>query len=469
MVVIAVACNGGLTGTAPTGSSANISSTAVTPPVTLNVPAGVTAKCGLTVLTDRNLITRCRFTNTTAARTRFLYCMMMDLRSDLRGPVPGLSGDHVRVQRSGSTVSCTKQDATGQFSETSFHFGCVEVDLEPGASIIATMQGATPYQPPAGLAFKAQDFLVTYADSAVVDPADTYDGTNCRLGANEEQAGFVTFDFSGGLIGAYWVVAHVPFVDPYIVHQPQDGPPAPKEYALFDDAPCTPTSLDVRVADLEPCPDAADPPPPTEVEIKLFYFVSESAPEGDTFPSQLEVETRGDTDRVRVEIDPAPGVAFDIPGGDELYGTLRVCASEPADRCEAPSLGEGSQLDVIVNVLDSETGELRFPQVVRYTADTEPPVVDVATVEGNELVATVRDATTSPLHATAMFETDGTWRSADMSADPALEVELEEDRPVDVRQFRAQVPEPRPETFVLLAQDSVFNLTFYGPHRLPGP
>src|SRR5438034_2914951 len=179
LVVTTCDGNGGLTG--GTSGSAAVASTAVTAQVSLPTPSGVTAKCGLTVLTDGKLIARCRFTNTTGQRVRFLYCMMMDLRQDLRADVPGTSGDHVTVHKSGSTVTCTKIDAAGQFSPTSFHFGCQEVDLQAGQSTIVPFESASAYIPPSGVTVKAQDFLVTYADDAIVDPADTYDPTNCRL------------------------------------------------------------------------------------------------------------------------------------------------------------------------------------------------------------------------------------------------------------------------------------------------
>jgi hypothetical protein len=448
---------------------AAVASTAVTAQVDLPTPAGVQAKCGLTMLTDGKLIARCRFTNTTGQRQRFLYCMMIDLRADLRAPVSGTSGDHVIVHRSGGTVNCTKVDATGAFSPTSFHFGCEEVDLQPAVSTIIVFESASTYQPPPGLSVKAQDFLVTYADDAILNSSDTYDPSNCRLGAGEEQAGFVTFDFASGLVGAYWVVLQVPFVDPFIQLQSSiEGEPGPKEYSLFEDAPCLPPGFPEDVAQLSVCPEAEGEPPAMEVDLNLFYYVTHMAGEDEIFPAVISVETQGEAEGVRIETDPPAGVPFEIQGGEERIGSLRACAAQITDRCEAPELPEGQTLTVTVEVSDPETNRLLFPQVIEFIADTKPPEVESATVSAGELEVVATDEVTSALGATIWISTDGgeTWGPRMMDPDPSIDAELVGER-VQTRRFTAPIPEePDGVRYFVIVQDAVFNLLFLGPQEV---
>lgn len=472
VLALAGACDGEpITGGSSDPGAAPVASSAVTSEVDLTVPAGVKAKCGLTMLTDGKLIVRCRFTNTNPDRVRFLYCMMMDLTTDNQGdPVSGLNGQHIVVHQSGSTVNCTKSPA-GQFSQTSFHFGCEEVDLQSGETKIITFESAGAYKPPQGVTVTAQDFQVSYADSAVVDPAHTYDPTNCRLDAGEEQAGFVTFDQF--VVGAYWVVIGEPFVDPFVARQDEAGKAGPKEYSLFEDSPCLPSDFKARIQDLEPCPTFDGEPPPVSVDLNLFYFESHMAERGTTFPAVIEVEATGDARGVRIETDPPEGEPFQIPGGREIFGTLRACAEDVLDRCVAPTVEEGARLSVVVNFVHPETKALLFPQVVDFFADTEPPVVESVDVDSETIRVTASDGATTPVDATLWISTDEgeSWETVPLTARPSLaELELQQDVPRGgTREFFAELPEDAKEgQYIVAVQDVVFNLTFWGPQEFGG-
>ncbi|MFN2587568.1 MAG: hypothetical protein ABR613_05585 [Actinomycetota bacterium] len=469
-VLLLGGCDGEpITGGSSEPGAAPVASTAVTSEVDLSVPAGVKAKCGLTMLTDGKLIVRCRFTNTNPDRVRFLYCMMMDLTTaDQGASVPGLNGQHIVVHQSGTTVDCTKSPA-GQFSQTSFHFGCEEVDLQAGETKIITFESAGAYKPPSGVTVTAQDFQVSYADSAIVDPAHTYDPTNCRLGAGEEQAGFVTF--GQGDVGAYWVVAGQPFVDPFVARQDEAGKAGPKEYSLFEDSPCTPRDLEARLTDLDPCPVFDGEAPPVAIDLNLFYHESHMAERGTTFPALIEVEATGDARAVRIETDPPEGEPFEIPGGQETYGTLRACAEEVVDRCVAPEVEEGARLHVVVDFLHPRTRELLFPQVVDFFADTEPPVVESVEIDGGTISVTASDEATTPVDATLWISTDEgeTWETLPLTSRPSItELELQEDVPRGGRRaFFGNLPEDVKEAqYVVGVQDLVFNLTFLGPQEV---
>lgn len=458
LAILTVSCDQTLTGgTATTAAS----STAVTSTVNMTLPQGVTVKCGLTLLTDARMVARCRFNNTTGNAQHFLYCMMIDLRQGLKAPVAGTSGDHVRVGQSGNVVSCTKQDATGQFSGSSFHFGCEEISLAPNEAKVITLQSASSYVPPPGVSPAAQDFLVSYADAAVVAPGVTYNPTNCRLGLGEEQAGFVTFNFANNFIGAYWVVSQVPFVDPFIGLARKLGEPAePKEYSLLDDAPCLPSRFPTEIKELPKCP-RREAPPPLTVDLNLFYHESHMAELGTRFPAVMDVDVKGDDDGVRLEIDPAPGEPFVIPGGRETFGTLRACAAEARAECRTPRVKEGSRLDVTVNFRDPATRELLFVQYVTFVGDTAPPILEQIELEDGELRVVATDEVSSPIHAVAWLSHDEgeTWRAVEMEADPPLITEDERDDDVRRREFflRTQTGKD-PLRYFVTVQDELYNL-----------
>lgn len=450
-----------------------VGSTAITSTFDLlrpfGMPSGVTARCGLTMLTDGKLIARCRFTNTTAAPKRFVYCLMIDLRADLRGTVSGVSGDKMRLFRVGSVVDCRKEaDAR---SATDFHFGCAEVSLVPGESKVLEFASASAYVPPSGVTVKAQDFLVTYVDVVSLGPTDTFDGTNCRFGLGEEQGGavvaWVGIDDDDDVF-ALWFSPQVPFEDPFIAVQPSGGVPGPKEYSLFEDSPCLPAGFEAAVAQLEPCPDPTGEPPPLSIDLNLFFFQSHMAPPEERFPAVIEVRTEGDVEGVRIETEPAAGESFEIVGGEERFGTLRACDARILDRCQAPNVPEGQRLTVVVNFADPASGQLLFTEVVTFLSDTEPPRVEEASIVEEELRITAADDTSSPLHAVAWFSTDEgqTWTPRSMDPEPGIEQDLEEER-VPSRQFSVPVPEGQVRYFVVV-QDTVFNLTFFGPAGIEG-
>lgn len=463
LILVFQACGPGLTGGTATTPAA---STAVTPEVPLTAPSGVNAKCGLTMLTDGRLVARCRFTNTNQQRVRFLYCMMINLRQELVGPgVSGTSGDHVRVSKSGNVVSCTKQDATGQFTSTSFHFGCEQVDLQPQESKIITLEGASVYRAPPGVTPKAQDFFISYADAAILDSDDTYDSTNCRLGLGEEQAGFVTFIFGGGFIGQYWVVDDVPFADSFIRYQPLSGEGKPKEYSLFEDSPCLPEGFPARVRQLKKCRKGVAEPPPLPIDLHLFFLDSHTASKDKRFPVVMKLQTQGDAKGIRFETEPALDKPFEIPGGVERFGTLRACAADVRDRCIVPKVEEGRRLSVTIRFMDPETRRTLFPEYIRFTQDTEPPAVEKATLANGTLEVTARDATTSPVHATAWFSSKGgkSWVPQVMSADPPVIGESSRTDEAKVRTFRVQAPAAKGSVqYFVEVHDVVFNITVFG-------
>ncbi len=442
---------------------------AVTDELNLKQPSDVTVKCWLFVLSDGTLSSECEFENQGTVRKRFVYCYMIDLKTDRQGPVPGLTKtdyEVVQVTEGGQDkLKCQLDPPHGSGSDSSFHFGCKLVDLQPGQSVRLTFDsGGVPYQPPAGVAPNSWDFQVSYADTIdlTAEPGKVYDEASCQ-----GVIGQGNFLVPRTPTSAWWQVFNQPFEDPYVAFQPLDlGIPAPpSEYALFDDSPCLPSEFPLPVVDLPACPTRTGPPPPVSVDLNLFYFETHSAPVGTEFPVFLSVETRGNISGIRIETVPAVDEVFIIPGGVEFFGRLRVCAVINPTECIAPVIVEGRRLQVTVNIFDATTGEFLFCQIGEFIQDTEPAFIahSVQFDSSNNLhiLVNATDEISSPMKATFWYSTDGgdTWDSV------LLETSSDLLRELPTRTFTGTVgplASGASVQYFIAVEDVVFNIGYLG-------
>lgn len=460
-------------GASPPARSA---STARTTEVTLTSPAGVKGKCELTLADDGTLTSKCRFENTTDKAKRFVFCFMLDLRAAKRAPVPGIGGSHYELEQvvvnGVHTLRC-RPTAGAAGDSSSYHLGCKLVELGPKGTATLEMTSNGPYFPPPGVAVSAADFEVSYADTVdITDEAGkVFDDTSCKAVVGQGQ-----FLVPVAPASAVWVFRHIPFKDPFVARQTRHGAePVFLQYALLDDFPCSPADLPEDVPPQPLCPETVGDPPPSIVDLNLFWFESMNAAAGAEFPAVLSVSTRGKRSGLRVVTDPPEGAPFVIPGGRSDFGSVVVCRARPASECLAARVREGRRLGVTVRVTDPE-GDLLFKQVGLFLQDSSPPVVisrSISATRRGKLRVEVEaeDAVTSPLAATFVYSIDRgrNWLSSDLRPTSDLLGSRRERSFVGtVGSFPGAEPGDSVRYYVTV-QDEVFNVVWFGPKRTRVP
>ncbi len=471
----------------------------------------ISVQCNLTVnendLSKHPFKVKCTFTNNGSDAKDFLLCFMIDLKEGLRNgmyndpsgsPVAGRDYQTVKVNDSvkGNIVKCNditdplnpKQGRNGG-SSSSYHFGCREVKVPkkvggtPGQNMTTfDTLGGGGYVPPPGVdpkKLKATDFEVSYADAIDIgalglkfDPNGTCDKVNGQANFLQPEAQLI------GDFGAFWIFGTLPgsggdqrrvgFQSTII-----DPPPRAQDAPLAS-MPCTPAGFPSHVSDLPECPPAGIPQP-TSVDLNLFYFATMMAPNGSLFPVYLNATTTGNVTGLRVQMNPAPRVTFNIPGGKsgDMLGNVTLCSDTSFTQCLLPSVEEGRRLDVTVDFHNATTGDVLFSESGQFIQDTRPPriVADMTRFDPmNNLAAdvTATDDTTSPIQATLWFSRDGglSWnRTALQTATDVLQ-ELRN------RTFAGSVGPFGAGTQVLYfvsVQDVLYNVDYFGPVQITVP
>jgi hypothetical protein len=334
---------------------------------------------------------------------------------------------------------------------------------------------------------KARDFSVTYTDQVNLStsPKTDFDKDSCKDALG--QGNFIDYDNSiAARLRSQWALNRNPKVGPWAALQPINPQTVPvicdangdgvvsisdlqdimsarnrvvvrgdprdadpdgritvndvrvctlrltRQYMFETDPLCVPTGFPAKVPDLPVCPVRINPPPATTVDLNLFTWYTDIQPAGTQMPTVLDVTTSGDLTGLRVETTPPAGVEFNMLGGVDLFGTLRVCSSASLTTCLAPQVPEGQKIQITVNITPVDDDDPPVFESGEFIQDTEPPKVLSDTVSfdsSNNMIVDLlaSDVTTSPIHAEFWFSTDNglTWghvpldATSDILADPS--------------------------------------------------
>jgi hypothetical protein len=388
-----------------------------------------------------------------------------------------------------------------------------------------SQSGSTEYIPQAAAmitTLKADDFQISYSDTIFFTATATkFDPTTCvNIDATHKDLnGQDTFLVPNGTFASYWIQKNLDFKDPISRFQLITGGPlgpceyngdgaidltditailaarntrvppgSPgdadndgiitandaricvskinKVYSTYDQSPCLPPAFPAGVAGLSPCQVSAAPIAPAVADINLYDTPTMWASPGIQFPAFLDILTSGNA-MGRVDTDPeAPGT-FQIPGGTEFYGYLKICSTANLVQClPAEQSQDGNNMTVRINVRDASSSDLLFFQDGTFIQDGEPPVV--TSIQTNfdpghnlSIQVTATDAATSPIHSDFWFSTDGgtTWdhRSLDPLTDPLTEP--------STQTFHGLIGTftlGQPIRYFVSVQDEVYNITYVG-------
>jgi hypothetical protein len=386
--------------------------------------------------------------------------------------------------------------------------------------------GSTVYKPPAGsmiTTLKADDFEISYSDTVGFTAVVTkYDPTSCA-GADATHKDLNaqdTFLVPSEPYASYWLQQHQEFKDPISTYLTLTStPPGPcdingdgmidisdinaiiakrntivsagspgdvdgdgmittndarmcvtkinKVYSLYDNSPCLPPAFPATVSDLPKCQPTNAPTTPLVSDLNLYNAITMWVGNAGTqYPAVLDVTTSG-TANARLDIDPDPGMMFQIPGGDELYGYAQGCSTSSLSQClPAVQSADGLNMDYVVNVRDPSSGDLLVFQEGNFIQDGAPPVVNAlsTTFDSSSNLSvqlTATDAATSPIEADFWFSIDGglTW---DHTALPPLTDILNEPSTQTFQGIVGTFTPGQPIQYFVAVQDVVYNIAYVG-------
>jgi hypothetical protein len=241
-----------------------------------------------------------------------------------------------------------------------------------------------------------------------------------------------------------------------------------RQNVSYAQSPCVPTGFPAASPPLPACPVRSGPPPPTAVDLNLFTWYTEIQPAGEQIPTVLAVTATGDLTGIRVETNPPEGLVFDMIGGTDLRGRLRVCSSANTTTCLAPEGPEGSQVEVTVDITPLDPDDPDVVEGGQFIQDNQPPRVDshTATFDASnnlvvDLVAT--DDTTSPIDAELWFSIDGGVTWSHLPLDSTTDILEDVRRPT--REFVGQVgpfASGQPVRYFVAVSDEVSNVNYFG-------
>jgi len=241
-----------------------------------------------------------------------------------------------------------------------------------------------------------------------------------------------------------------------------------KQFMQDTDPVCVPTGFAAKVPDLPVCPVRSNPPPPGTVDLNLFTWYTDIQPAGTQMPAVLDVTVTGDPTGLRIETSPQPGVEFNMLGGGDVYGKLRVCSSASLTVCLAPQVPEGQKIVVTVNITPLDDDDPPVFESGEFVQDTEPPKVlshTAAFDASNNMIVDLlaKDDTTSPIAAELWFSTDGgvTWSHTPLAATSDILAEPSE----SMRAFHGGAGpfgSGQSVRYFIAVEDDVSNVTYYG-------
>lgn len=401
------------------------------------------------------LMLSAKFTNGGRNAQRFLFCQMVGTSTTSQT----VKAD-CKLKFDAATNKVTCVAGSGSFSgfTNAYHFGCQLVEIPGGAGKMANIDYGSSGAQPGFVGNDADDFSVTYADYILMPPGATFDSSGCGacFGMNKNTS--LTGELSA--LGD-WYVPIMPFDDPYIRYQPITGaPPSPVEYRSFADNFAVPSDFPIDVPGLER--NVPQPVPATySIPIYLFDLYTMEARPGEVFPAQLSLETTG-APELELETFPAPGEEFEIQGGAEEFGELRIT------RVGAVEEGAAVEFEIAVHEPDRDAGQgaAYFAQHGSFVHDTVPPLVTshaVVPLAQSVLMVevTASDATSGPLAASLWFSLDGgaSWEVEPLASTSNV---LEDDALVRTFKGEIGVGGAAQVQYFITVQDTVFNQTFFG-------
>jgi MYXO-CTERM domain-containing protein len=448
---------------------------------------GVTVKCTNTLKDDGSFTIDCKFKNSSTKDAKFVWCMMLDLKSDDRtATINGISGDEYQLIIVTSTVTrmtnLTCKKVTGPpKSASAYHLGCKLITVPaaangtPGETPVSYPSVST-YVHPAGKKLKVEDFQVSYSDFINLGALNAaglkygFDEASCKAvigqGNNLTPAGLAVgnVDMTGT-----WVFQNNPMTDPFIASQPIGGAAGTPAYALFSDLPCLPGGFHASVPDLAACPAPTGEAPATRLDLNLFWWRSMQQPESARIPAVMTASPSTSMEGIRLQTDPPTGTIFNVAGGMGTFGTLQLCDAARTDTCHAPSVPEGQRVSILLWTRDPETRAYFYAQNGMLVQDRVPPEVTgiLATSPASgtaQFAIEATDATTGPIHAELWYQASGMpWRTQGLQPD----VDILED--VHARVFSGTVtdlPGGASVSWFAVISDEVSNALYYGPGTL---
>jgi hypothetical protein len=394
-----------------------------------------------------------KFTNKDDNAKSFLLCQMIGITGD-QAELPTCK---IRVDADAKKIKCEAAEKRKTFMK-SYHFGCKKVDLA-GKEMKEVDYGSGTSEDFVGK--KASDFMVTYADYIKLPAGYTYDETSCAacFGANRNLI------LGGPMpeIQGDWYLPKMPFKDPFIVFQDMasQAVPAIPEYESLFSPLSSPSNFPANVPQL---PHNVPQPVPTSypLELNLMDIYTMSLDSAQTTPAQITLYTDGALSQFSLYTTPSPGVAFNIPGGDGLMGTITASFfGDPAESSRAT-------ITVVVHAPDigDSLGASYFTQRGTFINDTQPPVgmdPDVMQTPDDSVRASLSayDATTTPLTASFWYSMDGgvTWQDHELASTSNVFDDLH------TRAFIGTIGGIGSASnlqYFFTVQDEVFNMLFYG-------
>lgn len=429
----------------------------------------IDVNCCLTLNEDATMTESCSFRNNNSHEVRFAYCDMVDLINHPSDQSTVLQYI-LQYNSATDTLECVPDELVSSYA-SSYHFGCEEITISGNSQTSVDFVVNDVYEPVDGDVM-ATDFQVNYADIwDLTGTSTSFDSASCQ--GVTGQAGWLVPEEDPS--AAAWAVMDAPFDDPFIRYQDADTLHYEEPlYVLFSDLPCAPPNFPITTEGFPRCPRYEGTPPPTEVELNLFWWVSHMDHSGKDYPTYMKIHTEGDMSGIRVQTEPGHVTreggkergTFMIPGGKEVFGSLHLCSTESDTECLPPNVEEGRHVLIRAEFYDAVTDKYLFPETVRFTKDTQPPIVSSHNVfnDGEYLTLSlvVTDETTSPTFANVWYSVDGgrSWEQEELPPKQNVVNNYE----LNTRTFtgKIEIGDAEEVLYFVAVQDAVSNITYFG-------
>jgi len=428
--------------------------------------------CSLTIDEQNNYIHECKFRSTDQTKgASFVFCNMVDMHSNSIPDDPIVTGltkvhydveDHTLVNGT-KIIKCVKQPGEGSGNDSSIHYGCKLVTVPVGGETKITFP-SSKYIKPDNFTGKvsAFDFQVNYADIISLN-GRLFDEKSC-----DPVLGQGNWLVPQAADSAIWFITDEPFDDPFITTQFSNHLERDISYATFSDFPCLPYDFPLTILEYPTCPIYHGDPPPTTVDLNLFYWESELASLGTLFPTFFTIVPNGDMDGIRIETTPLHDEVFDILGHEMTFGSLTLCSDLDGMYCIPPSIEEGREVTPRIDFFNAETGNYTFAETTRFIKDTQPPEIQDITVLVNEdytidFHVSALDLTTSPIYSALWYNAGNGWISITLTPEGDIKDRISE------RIFEGSIGPFNPGSLIeyfVTVQDVVSNVVFHEPNSV---
>lgn len=408
------------------------------------------------------------FKNTSATdKAAFLYCNMIEyLKKNPDGSlvkVNTTNAFNIGYDKTAKQWKCFPQAPPRVIQASpSFHFGCVEIRLDPGQTKTVTQTGQSDDFKGA----EAKDFQVSYADifnlKPVVDGVTqdaSFDAASCAgaFGRNSATnfgappAANRRADATG-----FWIASNLPIKDPFVRWQELDGTLHDIEYNSLNNSLSVPSGFPAQCPDLSRTSPATVPPPVYTQALNLWDVFTMSDPETKTTQVDFVPFVGSNPYGVGVEVDPT---SVAIAGGSMDQGTVFVTGGA--------SIPEGITVPYSIAAVDPSDSNVEFwEQDGWLIQDTVPAVIDSHQVSLHDSSAfvsiTATDAATSPESANFWYSLDGgqQWivEPLDLMGDPFADTHTNTFQ----KSFETAAMLGQTLQYFLNVQDTALNQTWFG-------